>query len=51
MKLAYIEIESPKLFYVTFYYILIFSYMIYRELNIIKEQKNELQGYYKEYKG
>ena len=48
-KLAYIEIENPKLFYVTFYYILIFSYMIYRELRIMKEQENGLQGYYKEY--
>lgn len=49
MKLTYIEIENPKLFYVTFYYILIFSYMIYRELKIMKEQENGLQGYYKEY--
>lgn len=48
-KLAYIEINNPKLFYVTFYYILIFSYMIYRELKIMKEQENGLQGYYKEY--
>lgn len=49
MELAYIEVNSPKLFYVTFYYILIFSYMIYRELRIMKEQENGLQGYYKEY--
>ncbi len=48
-KLAYIEINNPKLFYVTFYYILIFSYMIYRELKIMKEQENGLQGYYKEH--
>lgn len=48
-QLAYIEIKNPKLFYVTFYYILIFSYMIYRELKIMKEQENGLQGYYKEY--
>ena len=48
-ELAYIEINNPKLFYVTFYYILIFSYMIYRELKIMKEQENGLQGYYKEY--
>lgn len=48
-KLAYIEMKNPKLFYVTFYYILIFSYMIYRELKIMKEQENGLQGYYKEY--
>ena len=48
-ELAYIEIKNPKLFYVTFYYILIFSYMIYRELKIMKEQENGLQGYYKEY--
>lgn len=49
VRLAYIEIENPKLFYVTFYYILIFSYMVYRELRIMKEQENGLQGYYKEY--
>lgn len=49
MKLSYIEIENPKLFYVIFYYILIFSYMTYRELRIMKEQENGLQGYYKEY--
>lgn len=49
-KLAYIEINNPKLVYVAFYYILIFSYMICRELNIMKEQENGLQGYYKEYK-
>lgn len=48
-KLTYIEINNPKLFYVTFYYILVFSYMIYRELKIMKEQENGLQGYYKEY--
>ena len=48
-KLAYIEIKNPKLFYVTFYYILIFSYMIFRELKIMKEQENGLQGYNKEY--
>lgn len=48
-KLAYIEISNPKLVYVAFYYILIFSYMIYRELKIMKEQENGLQGYYKEY--
>ena len=48
-ELAYIEIKNPKLFYVTFYYILIFSYMIYRELKIMKEQENGLQGHYKEY--
>lgn len=48
-EFAYIEIKNPKLFYVTFYYILIFSYMIYRELKIMKEQENGLQGYYKEY--
>ena len=48
-KLAYIEISNPKLVYVAFYYIFIFSYMIYRELKIMKEQENGLQGYYKEY--
>ena len=49
MKLAYIEINNPKILYVIFYYILVFSYMIYRELKIMKEQENGLQGYYKEY--
>lgn len=48
MELAYIEIEKPKLLYIVFYYILIFSYMIYRENRIMKEQENGIQGYYKE---
>ena len=44
---AYIEIDNPKLYYVIIYYIILFSYMIYNELKIMKEQENELQGYYK----
>ena len=44
---AYIEIDNPKLYCVIIYYIILFSYMIYNELKIMKEQENELQGYYK----
>ena len=44
---AYIEIDNPKLYYVITYYIILFSYMTYNELKIMKEQENELQGYYK----
>ena len=43
----YIEIENPNIYYVIIYYIIIFSYMIYKEITVMKEQKNELQGYYK----
>lgn len=43
----YIEIESPNIYYVIIYYVIIFSYMIYKEITVMKEQKNELQGYYK----
>ncbi|MEF9990753.1 MAG: ComEC/Rec2 family competence protein [Romboutsia sp.] len=46
---AYIEIDNPKKYYVIIYYIIVFSYMIYKELKVMKEQENELQGYYKEY--
>ena len=46
LEFAYIIIEEPKLNYVILYYIVVFSYMIYKEMKTIKEQKNELQGYY-----
>ncbi len=46
---AYIEIDNPKFNYVVIYYAIVFIYMIYKELKVMKEQKNELQGYYKEY--
>ena len=46
LDFAYIVIEEPKLYYVIIYYIIVFSYMIYKEVKTIKEQKNELQGYY-----
>ena len=49
VKFAYIEVDNPKLSFVIIYYIILFSYMIYNELKIIKEQENELQGYYKKY--
>ena len=50
LDFAYIAIEEPKLYYVIIYYIIVFSYMIYKEVKTIKEQKNELQGYYQWYK-
>lgn len=49
LNFAYVEIEEPCKYYVFIYYILIFLYMIYKELSVIKEQENGLQGYYKEY--
>ena len=49
VKFTYIEVDNPKLSFVIIYYIILFSYMIYNELKIIKEQENELQGYYKKY--
>lgn len=44
---AYIEIENPNFYFVVIYYIVVFSYMVYKELKVMKEQTNELQGYYK----
>lgn len=44
---AYIEVDNPNIYYVIIYYIVVFSYMIYKEMTVMKEQKNELQGYYK----
>lgn len=47
INFAYIEINNPKIHYVIIYYIMIALYMTYKELKIMKEQENELQGYYK----
>jgi competence protein ComEC len=46
LDFAYIEIDNPSMVYVIIYYIAVFSYMIYKELKVMKEQINELQGYY-----
>ncbi|WP_442908928.1 ComEC/Rec2 family competence protein [Intestinibacter sp.] len=45
IEIGYIEVENPKMTYVIIYYVLIFSYMIYKELKTMKEQENEIQGY------
>ena len=47
LEFAYIIVEEPKLYYVIIYYIVVFLYMIYKELKTIKEQSHKLQGYYK----
>lgn len=47
LDFAYIKIDNPSMVYVIIYYIAVFSYMIYKELKVMKEQTNELQGYYK----
>lgn len=44
---SYIEVNNPSIYCVIIYYTLVFSYMIYKEQKVMKEQKNELQGYYK----
>ena len=46
LDFAYIEIDNPSMVYVIIYYIAVFLYMIYKELKVMKEQINELQGYY-----
>ncbi|QJA07991.1 ComEC/Rec2 family competence protein [Romboutsia sp. CE17] len=48
LSFSYIEVDNPKFYCVVIYYIILFSYMIYKELKTMKEQENELQGYYKE---
>lgn len=45
IEIGYIEVENPNIKYVIIYYVLIFSYMIYKELKTMKEQENEIQGY------
>ncbi len=42
---SYIEIENPRIIYVVIYYLVAFTYMIYKEIKVVKEQENELQGY------
>ncbi|RDY23988.1 ComEC/Rec2 family competence protein [Romboutsia maritimum] len=49
LDFTYVEVENPKIQYVIIYYGIVFSYMIYKELKVMKEQTNELQGYYKQY--
>lgn len=44
---SYIEVNNPSICCVIIYYTIVFSYMIYKEQKVMKEQKNELQGYYK----
>jgi len=46
LDFAYIEIDNPSMVYVIIYYIAVFLYMVYKELKVMKEQINELQGYY-----
>lgn len=50
LSFAYTNIESPKFYIVVIYYIGVFFYIFYIEGKEIKEQENELQGYYKECK-
>ena len=45
VEIAYIEFENSNLKYVIIYYVLVFSYMIYKEIKTTKEQENEVQGY------
>lgn len=47
LNFSYIEVENPKFYFVVIYYVVVFSYMVYKELKVMKEQTNELQGYYK----
>lgn len=49
LDFLYLEIVNPNLIYVIIYYVVVFSYMIYREMKVMKEQANELQGYYRQY--
>lgn len=45
IEIGYIQVENPNIIYIIIYYVLIFSYMIYREIKTMKEQENEIQGY------
>lgn len=49
LDFLYLEIVNPNLIYVIIYYVVVFSYMIYKEMKVMKEQANELQGYYRQY--
>lgn len=42
---SFIEFKESSFKIVVLYYIIVFTYMIYKELTIIKEQKNGIQGY------
>ena len=42
---SFIEFRESSLNLVVIYYIIVFAYMIYKELTTIKEQKNGIQGY------
>ncbi|SHG89139.1 ComEC/Rec2 family competence protein [Tepidibacter thalassicus] len=46
IKFSYVKFENVSLKLVILYYILLMSYMIFREIKIVKEQKNEVQGYH-----
>lgn len=46
LDFAYINVKNPNICYVIIYYIAVFLYMFYKELKVVKEQENELQGYY-----
>ncbi len=48
-RFSFIEIEKTNLEFVVIYYIVVGIYMIYKEIKIIKEQKNGLQGYHQKY--
>lgn len=50
LTFSYIEFENTSFIYVLVYYIGVFTYMIYKEFKTLGEQKNDLQGYYKEHK-
>lgn len=45
IKFAYVEFQNVNLKIVIIYYILLICCIIYREIKIVKEQKNGVQGY------
>lgn len=45
LNYSFIEFKESSFKIVVIYYIIVFTYMIYKELTIIKEQKNGVQGY------
>lgn len=51
LEFAYIEVKDPSIHCVAIYYTVMFLYMSYKELKVMKEQENGLQGYYKENEG
>lgn len=48
-RFSFVEIEKTNLEFVIIYYIVVGTYMIYKEIKTIKEQKNGLQGYHQKY--